>query len=319
MIIVNYRSWQVLEQCLNSFDSYPPSISYEIIIVDNDSQDGHFEAFKNKFPNIKLIKNTGNFGFSHGCNLGANNASGEYLLFLNPDTYLIENNTLETLLIFAKSNKDVGITSCRRINAKGKAEREISFFNPWLTVGWLRSIYKLIHKQSLKKAFDNEHLVCYPDWVSGACVMINADFFNALGGWSEQDFWMYFEDPDLCLRSRNTDKTTALLRNCQIAHSHGGASRKNPMTVAITKSEVLTSCHVYINKHTRGFNQWCLHIFIALNATISQIIKTVFSAIFFRKNQLHCNGMTFIAIISYYTGALKRKTWKSKRIENHGA
>ncbi len=86
IIIVNYKSWSVLTDCLDSFDQYTPKLDYEIIVVDNDSQDGEIGPFSKKYPQVNFIKNTGNNGFSHGCNLGANNAYGKYLLFLNPDT-----------------------------------------------------------------------------------------------------------------------------------------------------------------------------------------------------------------------------------------
>ena len=149
IIIVNYKSWGVLQQCLDSFQQFPPRLSYEIIVIDNDSQDGKFDDFAEHNPQIKLIKNSGNNGFSNGCNLGAENTTGEYLLFLNPDVILTSSSAIDGMVGFSKKNTDAGIVSCRTINPRGKPEREIAFENPWLIIGWIRAIYKLLNKKQI--------------------------------------------------------------------------------------------------------------------------------------------------------------------------
>ena len=100
VVIVNYRSWALLTKCLDSFKEYPPKLNYEIIVVDNDSKDDQFDKFNKKFTDIKMIANSGNYGFSSGCNLGASVACGKYLLFLNPDTTINSDNAIKVCLIF---------------------------------------------------------------------------------------------------------------------------------------------------------------------------------------------------------------------------
>ena len=102
IIIVNYRCWEVLAKCIESFNKYKPDTSYEIIVVDNDSQDNQFNNFKQQFHEIKLIANKGNYGFSNGCNLGADNANGEFLLFLNPDITLTNSPAIDDMFSFAR-------------------------------------------------------------------------------------------------------------------------------------------------------------------------------------------------------------------------
>ncbi|MBT5663610.1 MAG: glycosyltransferase, partial [Alphaproteobacteria bacterium] len=136
IIIVNYKSWGVLQQCLDSFQQFPPKLSHEIIVIDNDSQDGEFEVFAKHNLQIKLIKNSGNNGFSNGCSLGVDNSNGEFLLFLNPDIVLTNKSDIDEMVKFA-NNADIGITSCRKINSKGSPEREITFSSPWLIIGWI--------------------------------------------------------------------------------------------------------------------------------------------------------------------------------------
>jgi len=317
IIIVIYRSWNVLTACLESFERFPPQLDYEIIIVDNDSQDGLLSATSQKFPQHQFVSNKGNYGFSSGCNFGAQLARGEYLLFLNPDTLLTENGTLEALLEFARSHPDVGISSCRRIDTNGRHEREIAFLNPWLMIGWIRTIYKIYKHHYLTTAFSQDKQICYPEWVSGAVILINISLFNNIGGWSEDDFWMYFEDPDLCLRLRKAGKKTALLRTAQLTHAHGGSSRQNTTTTAITKAAVTTSFHTYINKHTQGINRISLHTAVIISTSIGQLVKIILSIISLRKKKISMQILLLKELVKYYRSALTKKSWNSRRLKQH--
>lgn len=315
IISVNYKSWSVLRKCLQSFKEHPPTVHYEIIVVDNDSQDGQFECFQKEFPNIRLIANTGNHGFSHGCNLGADHATGEYLLFLNPDVILTKSKAIDAMVTFAQKTPKVGITSCRRINPKGQPERELAFQHLWLNTGWMRALYKLWNKKALSLKFPNNADIWYPDWVSGSVVLIATDLFFSVGKWSQHHFWMYSEDPDLCKRVRQQGKDIALLRHVELKHAHGGSSRRNPQTTAITKSEVVTSHHVFIQKHAKGLNRLALHAFTLSNTLIAWTLRTIISVIVFWTPQFKASLLTLTAIIQYYISALIRGTWKSKRLQ----
>jgi len=317
IIIVNYRCWEVLARCIESFNKYKPNISYEIIVVDNNSQDGKFNNFKQQFHEIKLIANKGNYGFSNGCNLGADNANGEFLLFLNPDITLTNSPAIDDMFSFAVANPNVGITSCRTLYSDGKREREIAFLNPWLTIGWVRALYKLTFSRKIAKKFPENKNIWYPEWVAGSVILIQKDFFKKIGKWSENIFWMYSEDPDLCLKITKNGKKIALLRNVELKHLHGGSSRKNPKTTAITKSEVVTSSHVFIQEHTIGINRLALHLVIMINTLSSWLLRTLITSPFFFKVLFRANLLTLIAIIKYYLSALIRNSWKSKRLKNN--
>lgn len=314
IVIVNYKSWRVLAECLNSFKQYTPRLNHEIIVVDNDSQDGEFELFSQKYPQITFIKNSGNNGFAHGCNLGANNAHGEFLLFLNPDTILTNNTAIDDMFNFAQCNTDIGITSCRKINPKSKPEKEIAFSNPWLIVGWIRTIYKLINKAKIRQKFPENKMIWHPDWVAGSVVLIKSELFNKIGKWSQGSFWMYYEDVDLCRKVKNQNKNIALLRNVELKHMHGGSSRRNPKTTAITKSEVITSKHVYIQLHTQGLNRVFLHATIILDTLLSQFLKIIFSLPIFWKPIFQANLRVLSSTLVYYFSAFLRLNWLSKRL-----
>ncbi len=314
IVIVNYKSWKVLAECLDSFSQYTPKLNHEIIVVDNDSQDGKLESFSQNYPHVTFIKNSGNNGFAHGCNLGADNARGEFLLFLNPDTVLTNSTAINSMFEFAKNNSNVGITSCRRINPKGKPEREMAFANPWLIISWIRALYKLINKSEIQKKFPENEAVWHPDWVAGSVILIQTRFFNKVGKWGQDSFWMYYEDVDLCRKVKVLNKNIALLRNVEIKHAHGGSSRRNPKTTAITKSEVVTSSHVYIQLHTQGLNRSLLHFAIFIDTLLSQLVKILFTLPVFWKVAFKANILVFIATFKYYVNAVIRSTWKSKKL-----
>ena len=317
IIIVNYKCWEVLAKCIESFNTYKPNISYEIIVVDNDSQDGKFNTFQQQFHEIKLIANKGNYGFSSGCNLGADNANGKFLLFLNPDVILTSSPAIDDMFSFAAANPNVGITSCRTLGLNGKREREVAFLSPWLTIGWLRALYKLALSRKITNKFPVHKNIWYPEWVAGSVILIQKDFFKKIGKWSENEFWMYSEDPDICLKVTKNGKKIALLRNVELKHSHGGSSRRNPKTTAITKSEVVTSSHVFIHEHTRGLNRFALHLVIMVNTLASWLLRTILTLPFFWSGFFRANLFTLVAIIKYYLSVMIRQTWKSKRLKNN--
>ena len=183
----------------------------------------------------------------------------------------------------------------------------------------LRSIYKLAFSIKIAKKFPKNKNIWYPEWVAGSVVLIQKDFFKEIGKWNENIFWMYSEDPDLCLRVTKKNKKIALLRNIELEHLHGGSSRKNPKTTAITKSEVVTSSHVFIHEHTRGLNRFALHLVIMINTLSSWLLRTLITLPFFYKALFKANLLTFVAIIKYYLIALISVTWKSKRLKSNGS
>jgi GT2 family glycosyltransferase len=317
IIIVNYKCWDSLTRCIESFKKYKPHTNYEIIVVDNDSQDDKFNSFQQQFNEIKLIANKGNYGFSSGCNLGAESAKGEFLLFLNPDVTLTNSPAIDTMFNFAKLNPNVGITSCRTLYSNGKREREIAFLSPWLTIGWLRALYKLALSHKIAINFPEKKDIWYPEWVAGSVVLIQKDFFKKIGKWSENKFWMYSEDPDICLKASNNGGEIALLRDVELKHMHGGSSRRNPKTTAITKSEVVTSSHVFIQVHSSGINRLALHLLIMVNTLASWLLRTIITLPFFWKDFSKANLFTLIAIIKYYLSVLIRWNWKSKRLKKN--
>jgi len=154
IIIVNYKGWDSLKICLTALESFKNNkYSFEVIVVDNCSNDNQLSVFQKRFPNFHFFENKGNYGFSNGNNYGASKAKGEYLLFLNLDIIATE-SSVGKLLQIIKINHDISILSCRKMNNKGKEENICRFFPSFKTLtGLFRAIYKIKKSPLLKVGF----------------------------------------------------------------------------------------------------------------------------------------------------------------------
>jgi GT2 family glycosyltransferase len=312
IIIVCHKGWDRLNKCLNALNSFTgENLKTEVIVVDNKSDDDTIFKIEERLPKIRFIYNEINGGFANGCNLGARNASGEFILFLNPDTVATEYE-IEKLLKSAKQNPDFGIVSCRQVNEKGKESITCrpfpSFFN---LTGFQRAIFG--NRMSEVRSQRSE--VSFPDWISGSVVLVRHDTFEKLGGFDE-DFWMYFEDVDLCRRVRNLDCEIASCNNITIEHNHGGSSRINLKTTSSTKTEVHISRHVYISKHKTGVEKFLIQTFLVLNNLISGGLMALIGLLLFFVPKVFSRTLIYYRLIRYYTGSVLRSSWISPRSVN---
>lgn len=314
VVIVNYKSWTLLTKCLDSFKEYPPKLNYEIIVVDNDSQDGQFDKFNKKFTDIKMIANSGNYGFSSGCNLGASVACGEYLLLLNPDTTINSDNAIKSMFDFLNDNESVGIVSCRTI-MPNRIGGEVSYLSPWMLFGTIRNIFKLFNRSKINNRFKDEENIWYPDWVGGSVMTIKKSFFERVGKMNENRYWMYYEDPDLCQRIRNHGKDVAIIRNKTINHIGGGASKTNQKNTLMLKLEMIISAHNYIYENTSGLERIILLTLYCNKSLITSLVKTILNVPLFWSNRFKKNSYLLTRIILYYIHCITHLSWKSKRIK----
>ncbi|MDP2088030.1 MAG: glycosyltransferase family 2 protein [Flavobacteriaceae bacterium] len=316
IVIVNYKSWKHLSNCLDSILKIKQDeFLLEVIIVDNHSNDGVFNDFSSKYTSFKFIENTANNGFSNGCNLGARNAQGDFILFLNPDT-IVNKQAILTLFQLAENNPNYGIVSCNIINSKGGLNKIEKIFPSFSSLfGFTRVIYRIINYNQLKEKYDVSKEIVFPDWVTGAVVFMSKEWFQKIGGWNE-DYWMYSEDVDICKKVSNNGGLVALTRNAEIIHHHGGAARINTKTVALTKTEVIISNHVYINNHFTGFLKVLSLIILVLVILTTNFLLAIIGTIFFYIPKLKVRLLIFTNIIKYYTKAIIKGTWMSEKAMN---
>ena len=307
IIIVCYKGWERLNKCLDSLNSFSGnSFNAEVIIVDNKSDDKTIFDIAGKFPKFRFIYNSQNGGFANGCNVGARNASGEFLLFLNPDTVASEPEIKKLLRVIIQ-NPDYELVSCRQINENGKESNAKGTFPSIINLtGFQRAIFKS-HKPQAGNPIPG---IDFPDWVSGSVILLRHELFNRLGGFDE-DFWMYFEDVDLCKRVSETGAKIAFCRDITIEHNHGGSSRINLKTTAMTKTEVYISRHLYISKHKKSMEKILIQVFMVLNNIISGGIMAIIGLILFFIPKLFSHTIIYLKLMGYYFGSLIRLSWVS--------
>ncbi len=284
IIIVNYKSWSVLEKCIESISSQNIS-NNEIIIVDNNSDSSLVNEYKIKYNKCKWIINDKNLGFSKACNIGAKAAKYEHFVFLNPDTELGIN-----CLIQLKSNiikHSNSIISISQLDSYGNKTFPYGKFLSVKTFnGLIRFIFRFINSENRLK--DNKKPLLRPDWVSGSFLSIDKKNFNKLGGWDE-DYWMYYEDMDLCKRAKNIGMEIILINSISCTHHHGKSSRINLKTTVKTKTHLIKSGVLFIDKHYKGIYQKFLKfIFIS-----SKIIEYVLLSPFSKQKRLILNNLIF--------------------------
>lgn len=243
IIIVSYNCVSQLIDCLRSISSMS-SIRYEIICVDNCSSDNTISKVQKRFPTVRWILNDRNLGFSAANNQGAQIATGEYLLFLNPDTILLE-HAVETALGFAKNHSNVGVVGAKLLNEDGSLQPSCSSF-PSLWGYFLESTF-LYHLFGKSKMLKNGIPVIYKydrrlqvDIVKGAFFGVRKKVFDDLGGFDE-NFFMYSEEDDFCYRAQKRGWDTVVIPECEVIHL-GGQSAKpiwSKMFVEQHKSKII--------------------------------------------------------------------------------
>lgn len=257
IVIVTYNCIEYLRGCLDSIKINPPHQSCELIVVDNASTDNTVEIVTSKYPEVRIIANPTNAGFGVANNIGMNAADGEYILFLNPDTKVLE-NSIDCMISALNKRSDVGIVGCRVLMPEGGVQPFIFGNDPKLSYLIKRAILMAVFK---KFAHDWEKQeVQEVDWVTGACMMVRASLVKAVGGFDEKMF-LYFEDNELAFRMRRHGSKALYYPYAEIIH-YGGKSMGN--RDAARKDAYFDSLRYFYHKHYGQIANLLLPAFIAL-------------------------------------------------------
>ncbi|MEA2030395.1 MAG: glycosyltransferase family 2 protein [candidate division Zixibacteria bacterium] len=269
VVIVTYNSMPPLENCLKSIKSGSNGTSIEIIGVDNCSSDNSPDVLKEHFPDARIIRNSSNLGFAAACNLASKHATGDFLLFLNPDVQ-IDNYAIEKLLEVCRSKKKVG-------TAVGRMRFPDGSFQP--TCRHLPNFSNIVYSRGsmMSKLIGNGYHYTLPDYDkvtpipagAGTMMMISRDVFQKIGGF-DMRFFMFMEDVDLCRRLGTHGYTNYFVPSAGGIHlwgkgSHAGKFRRNLYHhLTVWK---------YFKKHNPGFISYCLIPFaLAVNLLLVSIL-----------------------------------------------
>ena len=225
IVIVSYNTCRILDECIASIKR-ETAVSYEVIAVDNASHDGSCGMLKQKYPEVTLIENNDNAGFARANNQGFAAARGKYFFMLNSDTVILD-GAIDKLADFMEKDSDAGICAPRNVGRSGEVQYSCDHFpGLWNTL----CVYSnLVNRFPKVKMFRRSRMQ-YWDYcavrdverVSGCSLMIRSELFRRLGG-LDSNYFMYFEETDLCYRVIREGWRVVYLPDPAIIH-YGGES-----------------------------------------------------------------------------------------------
>ncbi len=250
IIIVNWNTKGHLQKCLDSIYNNTKDLVFEIIVIDNDSSDDSVKMVKDSFPQVNLIVNQKNVGFAAANNQAIRKSSGEYILLLNPDTIVMP-NSIKIMFNFIKSNSDIGIVGPKILGSDGKIQLTCARNFPTLP----RIFFDIstLSKRFPKSRIFGSYSMGYWDHndereidsILGACMLIRRKMLDKIG-LLDENFFMYAEDTDLCMRAKKANWKIWYLPKAQIVHFGGQSSRIDIENMTIESQE---SMYKFFKKH----------------------------------------------------------------------
>lgn len=228
IIIVSYNTADLIGNCLNSVFA-ASNIIREVFVVDNASTDGSSDFIKDNFPSVHLVANTKNIGFAAANNQVLPQCKGKYIFFLNPDTEVVS-DTFSEAISFMDANLRVGLAGTKTVNPDGTLQWSVSYKYPG-------------QKYTTNELFDLPgNIAC----VLGASMIGRSELIKKIGGFDE-DFFLYGEDQDLCLRIRKLGHEISYIDSATVVH-HGGQSEKNSLPSQVWEKKIRAE-YIFYRKH----------------------------------------------------------------------
>jgi O-antigen biosynthesis protein len=276
IIIVNYNVKHFLEQCLHSVYSAVKSLEVEIFVVDNNSVDGSCLMVEQKFPDVRLISNTENVGFAKANNQAVKQSKGEFILLLNPDTF-VQEDTLLKCCKFMRIHPEAGGLGVKMIDGKGNFLPESKRSLPTPAVAF----YKVFGLSALfpkSKIFGRYHLGYLDkekthevEILAGAFMFLRKNVLDKVGILDET-FFMYGEDIDLSYRIIKSGFKNYYYSDTAIIHYKGESTKKGSINYVVVFYKAMI---IFANKHFSVKNaqlyKFLINIAIYLRATLGII------------------------------------------------
>lgn len=245
VIIVNYNTKYFLEACLDSIRERCHGVSYEVIVVDNASSDGSCSRVKAGYSWTRLLENEENLGFGAANNIGAREAAGKYLLFLNSDTLFL-NDALKAFFDHAEAEgPKLGVLGCWLRGADRRPVNSYGIFPTYAGCAAARMAF-ILPSRGCTTSEEMTRMARRVDCVTGADMFMKRELFLGMGGFDER-FFMYYEETELQLRMARAGYRHAIIPEPGILHLEGRSSRGRMRSRLMME----TSMYLYFAK-TRG-------------------------------------------------------------------
>ncbi len=281
VVIVNYQTFELTKNTINSILEYDYPFSYEIFVVDNASTDDSLQRLEDYFKDkVKFIASAENNGFAAGNNQALRQAEGKYQLLLNSDT-IVWQDTLTDIYEYMEGNPDVGACGCRVILEDGELDKACKRSFPNVK----NSFFRLFHIPTNSKD-DDYNLTDLPDdeiyeidCLTGAFMFMRKDALDEVG-LLDETFFMYGEDIDLCYRIKHGGWKIVYYGKSKITHLKGASSKKQKSKLIY---EFYRAMYIYYKKHHASESFFLVNWVVYLGIAFLCILK-LFLNIFKKKD-----------------------------------
>ena len=252
--VVGYNGRQLLPACLDSILAQRDGLDLEVIVVDNASRDGTAAMVAERYPWVRLIANDANVGYGRACNQGMAAASGRYLLVLNQDL-VVRPGAFRELVTFAEAHPEAGAVGACLAYEDGRFQHSAFRFPDWKQAffGFFDGLVPLdseingrYPEDQHDRPFEAEHLL-------GACLLLRRAAIEQVGGF-DPDFFMYFEETDLCVRLRQAGWRNYYLPSARAMHLSAASTStaSEQMSIEFHRSQA-----IFYRRH-RGITGYAL-------------------------------------------------------------
>ena len=312
VIIVSYNVSHFLEQCLKSVVKASHSLNVDIIVVDNCSEDDSVNMIRNRFPEVKLIVNSDNKGFSKANNQAIRQSDSDYILLLNPDTVL-EESALKRTLGFMETHPDAGGLGIKMIDGQGSflPESKRGLPTPWASFCKMSHLAQLFPHSAFFNRYHAGHLpendTNKIEVLAGAFMLLRRKVLDEIG-LLDEDFFMYGEDIDLSFRITKAGYLNYYFPQAWMIHYKGESTRKSSLNyVRLFYGAML----IFARKHFAGKNERLLSLVILPGVYFRASIAMIYSLL---------NSLTQSSSWSFISVTFKKSLpslLKIKRTANH--
>ena len=271
VVIVNYQTFELTKNTINSIFEYSYPFSLEVIVVDNASSDDSLSKLKDYFKDkVKFIASAENNGFAAGNNQALNVSQGKYVLLLNSDTIVWE-DTLESIYNYMEKHTDVGACGCRVLLENGELDKACKRSFPNVKNSFFRLFHIPTNSEDDDYNLDNlpDGEIYEIDCLTGAFMFIRKNALDEVG-FLDETFFMYGEDIDLCYRIKQAGWKIVYYGKSKITHLKGASSKKQKSKLIY---EFYRAMYIYYNKHHAKESSFIVNIVVYLGIVVLCVLK----------------------------------------------